>query len=65
MRSMENKLDIAKDWLPRYTGLPLDEFGHHILLTNFSDYVENFANKFNSDIYGEKNLCRPLRTPMV
>ena len=54
MGSMENKLDIAKDWLPRYTGMPLDEFGHHILLTNFSDYVENFANKFNSDIYGEK-----------
>ena len=54
MGSMENKLDIAKDWLPRYTGMPLDQFGHHILLTNFSDYVENFANKFNSDIYGEK-----------
>ena len=50
MGSMENKLDIAKDWLPRYTGMPLDEFGHHILLTNFSDYVENFANKFNSVI---------------
>ena len=54
MGRMENKLDIAKDWLPRYTGMPLDEFGHHILLTNLSDYVENFANKFNSDIYGEK-----------
>ena len=54
MGRMENKLDIAKDWLPRYTGMPLDKFGHHILLTNFSDYVENFANKFNSDIYGEK-----------
>ena len=52
---MENKLDIAKDWLPRYTGMPLKAFGHNILLTNFSDYVENFAKKFNTDICGEKN----------
>ena len=51
---MESKIDIAKDWLPRYTGMPLDKFGHHILLTNFSDYVENFANKFKTDIYGQK-----------
>ena len=51
---MDNKLDIAKDWLPRYTGMPLKKFGHNILLTNFSDYVENFANKFNTDICGEK-----------
>ena len=51
---MENKIDIAKDWLPRYTGMPLDKFGDHILLTNFSDYVENFANKFKTDIYGQK-----------
>ena len=49
---MENKIDIAKDWLPRYTGMPLDKFGDRILLTNFSDYVENFANKFKTDIYG-------------
>ena len=51
---MENKLEIAKDWLPRYTGMPLDKFGHHILLTNFSDYVENFANRFKTDIFGNK-----------
>ena len=51
---MENKLEIAKDWLPRYTGMPLDKFGHHILLTNFSDYVENFEEKFKADIYGHK-----------
>ena len=29
---MLNKLDIAKDWLPRYTGMPLDKFGENILL---------------------------------
>ena len=51
---MLNKLEIAKDWLPRYTGMPLEKFGQNILLTNFSDYVENFAEKFGVDIYGEK-----------
>ena len=40
---MDNKYDIAKDWLPRYTGMPVDKFGDYILLTNFQDYIEEFA----------------------
>ena len=52
---MLNKLDIAKDWLPRYTGMPLEKFGENILLTNFSDYVENFSDRFNANVYGEKS----------
>ena len=51
---MENKLEIAKDWLPRYTGMPLEKFGQYILLTNFSEYVENFSKKFEVDVYGKK-----------
>ena len=51
---MLDKLEIAKDWLPRYTGMPLEQFGENVLLTNFSNYVENFADRFNVDIYGEK-----------
>ena len=51
---MLNKLEIAKDWLPRYTGMPLNKFGENILLTNFSDYVENFSDRFKADVYGEK-----------
>ena len=51
---MKNKLDIAKDWLPRYTGMPLHKFGKHILLTNFSEYVENFSEIFKVEIYGKK-----------
>ena len=51
---MDSKLEIAKDWLPRYTGMPLKKFGTNILLTNFSNYVESFADRFNADIYGEK-----------
>lgn len=51
---MLDKLEIAKDWLPRYTGMPLEQFGENVLLTNFSNYVESFADRFNVDIYGDK-----------
>ncbi|MFA4838418.1 MAG: AMP nucleosidase [Candidatus Neomarinimicrobiota bacterium] len=48
-----NKLEIAKNWLPRYTGMPLNLFGEFVLLTNFRNYVENFCQRFNCDLYGE------------
>ena len=51
---MLDKLEIAKDWLPRYTGMPLEKFGENVLLTNFSNYVESFADRFDADIYGDK-----------
>jgi AMP nucleosidase len=41
---MENKEDIVKNWLPRYTDTKLEEFGAFILLTNFSNYVKLFAD---------------------
>jgi len=47
------QLDIAKNWLPRYTGMPLTGFGDHILLTNFHYYVTQFAQQYECDIYGE------------
>ena len=31
---MLSKAQITRNWLPRYTGMPLEEFGEHILLTN-------------------------------
>jgi AMP nucleosidase len=40
---VKEKSEIVRDWLPRYTGTPLDEFGAYVLLTNFVDYVERFA----------------------
>ncbi|NLB93066.1 MAG: AMP nucleosidase, partial [Bacteroidales bacterium] len=40
---MKTKKDIVENWLPRYTGMNLHEFGEYILLTNFGDYVEKFA----------------------
>jgi AMP nucleosidase len=52
------KLEIARNWLPRYTGMPIDQFGDYILLTNFHDYVERFANKFDCEIRG---VGRPMQ----
>lgn len=41
---METKNEIVKNWLPRYTGLNLDEFGEYILLTNFKNYLDIFCS---------------------
>jgi AMP nucleosidase len=40
---MKSKEEIVKNWLPRYTGVPIETFGKYILLTNFQNYVEKFA----------------------
>lgn len=55
---MTSKEEIVKNWLPRYTGMPLEEFGKYILLTNFQDYVENFSEITGSKIYGKKNVMQ-------
>lgn len=48
-----DRLEIAKNWLPRYTGMELDQFGDYILLTNFDYYVRQFAEKFGCEVTGE------------
>ena len=40
---MKEKHEIVSNWLPRYTGTPLEGFGQHILLTNFGHYLEVFC----------------------
>lgn len=40
---MKTKKEIVANWLPRYTGVPLQNFGKHILLVNFQAYVDLFA----------------------
>ena len=40
---LKSKADIVQNWLPRYTGRPLEEFGKYILLTNFSKYLAMFS----------------------
>jgi AMP nucleosidase len=49
---LKSRRDIVENWLPRYTGLPLKDFGDHILLTNFQDYVERFAKMHAVPIRG-------------
>ncbi|HUG07462.1 MAG TPA: AMP nucleosidase [Acidimicrobiia bacterium] len=47
-----SKSAIARDWLPRYTGLDVDEFGDYVLLTNFKNYVDAFAERFDCVVTG-------------
>jgi len=49
---MKTKEEIVHNWLPRYTGEKLDNFGRYFLLTNFSNYVELFAEWNNAEIVG-------------
>lgn len=56
---MKTKLDIAKNWLPRYTGTPIDDFGDYLLLTNFYNYVTKFADEFGCNVNG---IGRPMQT---
>ena len=50
---MKSKIEIAKGWLKRYTGSEPDELGDWILLTNFQNYVTQFAQQFNSKVNGK------------
>jgi len=50
---MRSRLEIVKNWLPRYTGMPIERFGDYVLLTNFGDYVTRFVERFGCDAYGE------------
>lgn len=42
---MKTKEEITGNWLTRYTKMPLDKFGEHILLTNFNNYVDMFCEQ--------------------
>ncbi len=50
---MKTKQDIVENWLPRYTGMALKEFGKYVLLTNFDNYVRKFAEWNNVEVRGE------------
>ena len=56
---MHTKLDIARNWLPRYTGTEIAAFGDYILLTNFRGYVESFAKRHDVPVLGTD---RPMQT---
>ena len=50
---MQTKQEIVENWLPRYTGLSLDQFGDYIILVNFSHYVELFSQWHQVPILGQ------------
>ncbi|MBK8141845.1 MAG: AMP nucleosidase [Chitinophagaceae bacterium] len=50
---MKTKEEIVHNWLPRYTGEKLENFGEYILLTNFGNYVHMFADWNNVTVIGE------------
>jgi len=56
---LKSKLDIATNWLPRYTGTEIDDIGDYILLTNFKDYIQRFSEQFGCEIKGENH---PMQT---
>ena len=47
------KESIVRNWLPRYTGMALEDFGEYILLTNFDTYVEWFALEHGVPVVGK------------
>lgn len=57
---LKTKEGIVANWLPRYTGRPLEEFGKYIILTNFSKYIQLFSEWHdNAPILG---LDKPMQT---
>lgn len=52
---MKTKQEIVENWLPRYTDRKLEDFSEYILLTNFTKYVELFADHFKVPILGLRN----------
>ena len=59
---MKDKNEIVSNWLPRYTGVPLEAFGEHILLTNFGGYLHSFARLTGATVVG---LDRPMPSATV
>jgi AMP nucleosidase len=55
---MKTKEEIVANWLPRYTGKPLEYFGKYILLTNFRNYVDMFAELHGVEVNGNNNTMQ-------
>ncbi len=51
---MKTKNEIVENWLPRYTKRSLNEFTEHILLTNFNNYVDLFAEWNDVQVVGRE-----------
>jgi AMP nucleosidase len=56
---MKTKKEIVDNWLPRYTGMQLEEFSQYILVTNFSNYLDKFCSFTNTTI---RDATKPMPT---
>ena len=57
---LKTKEAIVSNWLPRYTGRMLADFGEYIILTNFSKYIQLFSQwNNNAPILG---LEKPMQS---
>ena len=55
---MKTRQEIVDNWLPRYTGQNLKDFGEYVLLCNFSSYVNQFAEMRKVPVVG---LDKPMQ----
>ena len=55
---MKTRQEIVDNWLPRYTGQNLKDFGEYVLLCNFSSYVNQFAEMHKVPVVG---LDKPMQ----
>jgi AMP nucleosidase len=53
---MKTKKEIVENWLPRYTGTQIKDFGKCVLLTNFYGYLELFSSWHNVPINGKEKV---------
>ena len=58
---MKTKKEITANWLPRYTGVPTEEFGKYVLLTNFQGYLDEFCAIGNTKVVDSK-VAMPAAT---
>jgi AMP nucleosidase len=57
---LKTKEAIVTNWLPRYTGRTLADFGSYIILTNFSKYIQLFSEwNDNAPILG---IDKPMQS---
>ena len=59
---MKDKNEIVSNWLPRYTGVPVAEFGQHVLLTNFGGYLDHFSRLTGAPVVGRD---RPMPSATI
>ena len=61
LSGMKTKEDIISNWLPRYTGCEIEQFGEYVLLCNFKKYLGIFCEFNNVSVFDE-NATMPCAT---